>query len=167
MPENKQIKIKPIMAVLCDDVRQEASGKQTVIGMYVGGITVEIPESERDGVRPHGIVVNLWMPFQIPEAGLATIEVKVIGPDPSIELSFSAEMLFEEAPPDHEQSSVTFQKLPIKVDKEGDLKILFKNAGDSEWQTLKNIPVKINSPNQATIPAAKIVSCKSVDNEGK
>ncbi len=145
MPEKKQIRIKPTLALLCDHVRQEANGKPFIIGIYTSGITIQKPDNTRMPAAAKPVLsLALWVAFEATEAGQASIEFLLVGPDPKRRIKINAQIEFEKAPPSHEISALAFDGLIIPIERSGELEILFKHKGDSDWHTLRTVPVTLN-----------------------
>jgi len=156
----KLIKVKPIIAIVCEQLRQEINGNPFITGIYMGGITVErhpgIPETQ-----PVILPLSLWIPFKTSKAGEVSVEIHVVGPDPKRELNIDAKAMFEKAPPSYEILSFNFISIPIVIDREGDLKILFRNKGDKNWETLRVIPISIKLQNSNPANSSAIIELSS------
>ncbi|MCL4679187.1 MAG: hypothetical protein KJ017_11420 [Alphaproteobacteria bacterium] len=149
------IKIRPIMAVVCDDIRQESNNKQIIVGTYGGGIILQLPkesgvslDQESDDLNkpvsiPKPLFLSLWVPFEVSSAGLVLAEFKLLGPDPKAEISIRAQVEYSEAPKSYEMPAFSFTGLPLKAKESGELKIVFKHEDEDEWIILRTIPVTV------------------------
>ncbi len=146
MANKKLVKIKPIMAVICDDVRQEVNGKPFIIGIYSGNIKLLDNISPTISAEsPAMLPLTLWIPFKVSKAGSASVEVKIISPNPKYVAGVKMKMEFPTLPYPYETTALTLPSMVIPIDQEGTLKVLFKNTGD-DWETLKEVPITINRP---------------------
>ena len=133
---NKIIKIKPVIAVICDDIRKEDNGKPIIIGVYQGDIKINIPPVQ----GPHVITLSLWIPFTISEAGQVEIELKISGPNPENQMKMKAHASFEKAPSKHDMPSFNITGFPLVIEN-GVLEIFFRNKGDNKWTLLRSASV--------------------------
>lgn len=146
MVKKKIVKIKPIMAVICDDIRQEDNGKSIIIGLHHGTINVSIPfkaEEENNGMP---LLLSLWLPFEISSPGEAAIEIKIVSPNPKHQLKMNVQASFDTVPPEHQMSSFNFVRFPVWVEN-GHLEIYYRNKGENKWILLKKVPVVIHAVN--------------------
>jgi hypothetical protein len=134
------MKAKPIIAILCDEVRQEDNGKPFLIGIYPGGMTIPTPiEEGTAAIRP----VCLWVPLQVTETGVTTLEFQLTGPSPEQRIGVKINMQVPKLPLPTEITAVTIPGLPITISQSGELKVLFKHEDESDWETLRIIPVTV------------------------
>lgn len=148
-----KIKIKPIMAIVCDEARQENNGKPFLIGIYTGGINIEttnVPATLPDGTNV-GVALNvcLWIPFEAKEKGNALINIRLIGPGENNNVGVKMKLEISNLPQSTEITPLVIGPLPIKITESGDIKILFKNDDDDDWDILRIMPVtykKTESP---------------------
>lgn len=144
MSEKRSVRIRPIIAIVCDDVRIEKNGKPFLIGIYTGGITLTgsaIPENYSE---VSNLQVHLWIPFEAEEAGSSDFEVKLIMPNKKDELRYQGKMVIESPPKIGEIIPLTLGPIPLKLWESGNLVILFKHAEDDKYQTIRTIPVDLN-----------------------
>lgn len=138
---SNKIKVKPIIAIVCDDVREEKTGKTILIGIYTGGINLTKPETApNDAIFL--IHLALWMPLEIQGIGKKKIQVKVGGAGQDDYILDAVAEAIELKP--HELKPFSLTGLPMNFTKDGDFIISFKTEDDSDWQVVKTIPVSIN-----------------------
>lgn len=137
------MKIKPIITILCDDVRMETNNKPFLIGIYLNDIIIEsIPE---DVARKPLLMFNLamWMPFEPSSVGEVQINIRLVGDCLAEERLIKGKVNFPKAPPAHEISALSIPRITLAIKQEGDLKVQFKHAEEKKWQTLRSIPIRI------------------------
>jgi hypothetical protein len=144
MPD-RLIKIKPITALVCDDVRHENNGKPILIGLYTGDMTITAPMPTQEEIETCcNINVYLWIPFEVEETGEAKIEIKLTGPNQK-EMGLKMGIHVRELSSKNNPSPLTVGPFPLKLWQNGNLKIEMKNSSDKEWETIRIIPVKFNA----------------------
>lgn len=159
MPDLSQVRIKPILAFLCDDVRKEDNGKPFILGIYTAGITMnrllpnQLPAAKNEEMKPYFLTSALWMAYEATGSGKAEVEFEIVAPNPKRKLAIKAGVELIKAPPSHEILTLSFGGLMIPIEREGDIKILFRNMGDEAWETLRIIPVTIN-PEDSSLTAS-------------
>lgn len=147
----KKIKIVPIIAVLCDDIRHEDNGKEMLIGIYRGSINInhrQAPISKQKPTTPidntlpvHPILhLSLWIAFEVHELGESVIELE-IDPPGNEKMSIKAGIKIDNPKSFTELNAFQFNKFPIVLSKEGDLKVSFRNVGEEKWKILRIIPI--------------------------
>lgn len=140
MSTKEQPKITPLLAVVCDDIRQETGNKPFIIGIYTTDINVSLPEDMSGPAMMH---LALWMPYTVSKVGEASVEIMFIGPDPDSKINAYANVKFQEKPSSNEIAAITLTGVPIKIDREGELQVLFRNQGEKDWEIIRSIPINI------------------------
>jgi hypothetical protein len=115
--------------VLCDDVRLEVGGKETVVGVYTAGMTV--PEIPWFGF------VCVWMAVIWSGDGALEVELRVTDPTNEVIGSVGGHGT---AVWQGIESSLTFRGLTLKIEREGIMNIEWK-AGSAGWQPIHQFPV--------------------------
>jgi hypothetical protein len=143
-------KIKPIMALVCDEVRLESNGKPFIIGIYTGSIDIEAPitpnENGTADINPiPAIPITLWVPFEASDAGKYTLAFKLEGPGPKDVLEFTTIVTIDKPAPG-ELKAITAPFLPLPLTQSGKLKISYRHENESEWHNIRTIPVNIKQP---------------------
>lgn len=136
MSKNKMARIKPVMAIICDDIRTEDNGKPMILGIYRGKIKVNLP-AEDAKVK---LFLSLWMPFEVLKLGDIVIEVKITGPGPERQFEMKANASFDKIPPEYEIPSFNFIGFPVFIE-DGNLEIFYRHKGDSKWIKLRTVPI--------------------------
>lgn len=140
----KIIRIRPVITIVCDDVRMENNSKPFVIGIYLGGINISgIKPANPDDIS--NLSIFLWIPCEVTELGTAAFEIKIISPNPKHQLHFKGKVDIDTIPQPTELVPLIFGPIPLKLWQDGDLKILFKHEDETDYQTLRVIPVKFNT----------------------
>jgi hypothetical protein len=67
-------RLKFITAIVADDVRQETSGKQILIGIYSENMVVS------EFLPTGGIRAAVFVMFEAPEIGQMPVKIKILGP---------------------------------------------------------------------------------------
>lgn len=140
MSEEKRVKIRPIIAIVCDEVRMENNGKPFLVGIYLGGINVSGPKVEETD-EVYNLPIHLWIPFEATEPGIANFEVKLIMPNPKHQMRAIGKVVVEKIVQATEIVPLTLGPFPLKLWENGNLEILFKHDDEEEFQTLRTIPV--------------------------
>jgi len=142
MSDKKSIKIRPIIAIVCDDIRTENNGKPILIGIYTGGITLSGPViNNSDGVS--NLSIFLWILCEVKEAGVASFEIKIIHPNPKHQFCMKAKIDIDSIPHPTELMPLALGPIPLNLWENGNLQILFKHEDEDEYQTLRNIPITL------------------------
>lgn len=149
-------KIRPILAVLCDDIREERNGKPFILGVYNAGINVEMPPYFDPSLIPENaempLSLALWIPFEVLEIGEGAVNFKLVGPGPSHKIAVKAQLKIEQMPDPNELTAFSFTGLVVPI-KEGKIDILFKHDDDDdddEWQTIRSVQMNIKSSSLPT-----------------
>lgn len=138
-----QGRIKPIMAILCDDVRKEEGGKPFILGIYVGGVKV-YPQEDQAIMQ---LIMSLWVPFQVLEVGNTGLEFRILGPNEDNKIEIKAHLELSAIPPAHEINAITLKGFPLQFSKDGNIQIQYRHEGDEAWETLRSVPVEIKPSN--------------------
>jgi hypothetical protein len=125
--------------VLCDDVRLEVGGKETIVGVYTAGMTVP--------TIPWIGLVSVWMAVIWSGDGQLELEVRVS--DPTNQVIGSVGGLGTSVWQGIE-STLTFRGLTLNVEREGILNIEWR-MGRGGWQQIRQFPVFLfrSSPTEA------------------
>lgn len=135
---------KIISALLCEDIRQELSGKFSLAGVFGSGMNVpSIPAT---------FIVGLFAEVLFSETGEFEPEFRVVdaADSPSITGKLKLAVLNLESAP------IILGPLPVTVSRAGDVKIQWRFAG-SDWQTMKAFKVSqapVAPANLSTMPPA-------------
>jgi hypothetical protein len=136
-------RVRPITAIICDDIRRETNGKDILIGVYSGEMILnQIP-----ALMP----IGLYIVFSAVELGPvdAKIELrssKMIG---TLEIHIEVKQIHDERSP----IAFAFAGIPLQIESEGTISLLFQQD-DGEWEMIRNINVRVLSdlPAPAPIP---------------
>jgi hypothetical protein len=142
MPKGKGIKIRPIIAIVCDEVRQEHNGKPFLIGIYANNIILKgvlPPENERNAIS--NLTVHLWIPFESDEIGEVFFRIRLIGPSPKQKMGIKMRAVVPEIAPRTKITPLAIGPFPLPLWESGDLKVQFRHEDEEDWQTLRIIPV--------------------------
>lgn len=161
--KNNKARIKPIIAVLCDEIRLEANNKPFIIGIYTGVLSVDLPPEAKPGLNkvsskkvdlntpvgiPKRLYLAMWVPFEVldPEATInIDVEFQITGPDPDSKLNIKANLEDTGAAHDpYEMQAFSFSGLPMKMTQSGELNIFFRHTGDEHWEKLRTMKVEVN-----------------------
>lgn len=143
IPKDKNVKIRPIIAIACDEVRKEDNGKPFLVGLYTGGMTLGgvVPPDADDVCN---LSIYLWIPFEITEIGVASFEVKLVMPNPKNQLRIRGKLSIDNIPQPTEITPLVLGPFPLKLWQSGNLEILFKHEDEAEYQTIRTIPITFN-----------------------
>lgn len=127
--------IKVINAVVCDQVRREASGKAILIGVY--GPALEIGEP----VPPNaGIELSLWLEIEMPVGEAMNLEFRAMienAPNQQVDMAFSQTIRIP--PSDTVNQQITIQ-FPCRVDFPHSLRFELRETGE-QWQILRRLTI--------------------------
>lgn len=114
--------------IICDDVRKEVSGKDILIGVFSGGISVP--------AYPAVLRTALWIEIEPQHVGVINCELKIETPsgNPPFEMGFDLEVI--------EVGTAVFvmNGIPLALEKDGHVVVTAK-LGDGDWREVKRKPV--------------------------
>ena len=116
------IKIETVL--ICDDVRREVSGKEIIIGVYGGSITV--PR------YPGTMVATIWLEFDAVEHGDHKLELKIETPSGNPPIEISIDYSVDNSGP----MSLFVPRLPLHFERDGDIVISIK-LDEQNWEIVK------------------------------
>lgn len=130
-------KIKPLAIMLCDDIRNEATGKDILIGVGTGAILFfGSPETRR---------YRIYFLIEVEQAGLANFQLEVSG-DPLLNsMSFTVENYPLGATQKHEYSHAASPPFDLTIVRAGNLVFRWRPIG-GKWKTLRIIRIKEKPP---------------------
>jgi hypothetical protein len=114
-------------AIICDDIRQEKSGKLIFVGVYISAIIVE----EFPAILPIAISIFYESDSPIKKDGDFRVimdESTLIRGEISLNVSRSG------------AGALNIERVPLHIQREGLLQFQWK-FGDSDWENIKSIPV--------------------------
>ena len=129
-------------AIICDDVRKEANGKDILIGVYSGIIVTSFPCD---------LILSIWIQHNTIGAGEVPLAVKLVGPHDVEYFQVSMSGRFDGK---IDVSSFHFNGIIAPVQMEGQLKLLLKQY-DEEWKLIKKLSVKQSAARKVTQPTSK------------
>ena len=143
----QNVRVNPIIAIVCDEIRHEQDGKPFIIGIYNDGlkITAQGFGKKRDQEKAKFLwSFYIWMPIAVLESGIAVMEMRISmgGQDAIIEAELSMQVKMPATPT--QVVPVTIGPLSFPVSQSGNIHIEFRNKGDEAWQILRVIPVEFN-----------------------
>jgi hypothetical protein len=152
---DRRPRIKPVTALIADDVRREASGKDILIGVYTSQIAV-------GRVGPDvGIVVAVSMIFESPETGEIPVGLRIVGPDGELRFAITAGVNITAATVPNQTNALSIAGIAILLATTGNIEVKVRQYEDGEWETIRVLPVLVNPDDpglKATLNAASIVS---------
>jgi hypothetical protein len=118
--------------IVCDDIRVEAGGKETLVGVYTTGISVP--------AMPWIVNACLWLRAKWSGEGQTWLEFQIIDPRNAqvFSRSGSARPIFQGL-----RSSLAIKGVVFKAEMEGDHEIQWRPMGDAQWQSIDRIPIMI------------------------
>lgn len=144
------VSVKPVTAIVCDQIRMEDNGKPFLVGIYTGSINLQVAEIPKDKDEVHNFDMSLWVPVEVTEVGVAEIEVQIKTPNAKPVL-IKAKMAIEKLIAKGEMVPLSIGPIPLKLWHDGEIEIQFKHTDDAEWTTIRTLPVFINV-NQPQFP---------------
>jgi hypothetical protein len=136
------LRVKPIFALFCDDIRHESNGKQILIGVYTGDI---LPAQ-----FPAVISISIWVAFERINnmSGELPIEFRVINTRGN-SLGYGSAKLY--LTDDLHDGVITLPGLPLQLTQPDTLTFQLKQ-GDDPWKSIRTTHVRL-PPTSATSPA--------------
>ena len=125
--------LKPLSAVVCDEVRRETDGKDIIIGAYGGDILV--------GVFPTPLVLSLWISLETPGAGDIKADIRIVNSKKEVLAEVKGIMTLDGR---SQRSSLFTPRLRFSVDKSTELRFQFR-IGDGRWKTVVSRNVRLRS----------------------
>jgi hypothetical protein len=120
-----------VHAVVCDDVRTEILSKETIVGVYTGGIVVP--------ALPWAMAACLWFTVRWSGDGSLPIEVRVLNP---LQAQVGDQQGEGTATLQGYESTLTFRNLFFMIEMEGAYTFQWK-VGNGPWETVRQLPVYI------------------------
>jgi hypothetical protein len=120
--------------VLCDDVREEVGGKETIVGVYTAGMSVPI--------IPWLGLVCVWMAVIWSGDGQLELEIRVSDPTNAVvgKVGGVGTAVWQGI-----ESTLTFRGLSLNLEREGILNIEWR-AGGAGWERIRQFPVFLIRP---------------------
>jgi len=126
--------IKPVAAIICDEIRQESSRKDILIGIYPADIVLNR--------SPMKLRLSVYLLVEITDSGETEFEVRFQGPDGPSENTIKGTLEgIHKTIPKH-RIGLSLHNLIINMSKEGVLKTLFRKPGE-RWKTVSVLPVTL------------------------
>lgn len=143
MSERKNIRAKALTAIVCDEIRMESNGKPFLIGIYVGSVDVGVPEIPTDADSIYNFRMSVWMPIEVKEKGTLNVEVQIKAPGVKDAIIIKASVNVDRIPMVGEMIPLPIGPIPLKLWQSGQIEIQFRNQSDSDWETVRTLPVNI------------------------
>ncbi len=113
-----------LTSIICDDVRKEVTGKDILIGVYSGMVTVPS--------YPITFTSAFWFEIEPKALGSIDFAFKIAAPsgNPPIEVGGTMQVVTLET------STFAFGGIPLHVEHDGDIVVSFR-TGKNEWTEVK------------------------------
>ena len=125
--------LKPLSAVVCDEIRREKDGKDIIIGAYGGDILV--------GSIPIPLALSLWIGLETSGAGNTRADIRVVNSEKKVLIEVNGVATVEER---YQKSSLITPKLRFLVDKSTELRFQLR-IGEGRWKTVASRNVRLKS----------------------
>ncbi len=123
--------MKVINAVVCDDVRKEATGKHIIIGVYPHDMLVRS--------FPATIAPALWVQFFVQHRGEVKIEFRTrVKAQPKKRARFALATFNIEDP--SKMNTLTLPPVPVEINEQG-LLLFEVREKDGRWKKVREIPI--------------------------
>jgi hypothetical protein len=116
--------------ILCDEIRQEATGKYIILGVYSGGVVVP--------ALPSQIALSLYVMAEFEATGEQTLMIQVVHGDNTAIMG-----VILDVPAANYPIAVPTPKLPITLTDESDLVVSIGLSAD-ELELAARFPVSLN-----------------------
>jgi hypothetical protein len=121
-----------VAALVCDDVRNEISGREILIGVFADNVHV--------AVLPANLIVSLYMRVLFARSGLSNIKFRVLAPA-GIQVTPEASIALP-GPPDLEAvASIVIRGINFQAQAEGRYEFQWQPP-EQEWETVTSFRIK-------------------------
>lgn len=121
-------------ALVCDDVRREENGKEMLIGLYNGAMSI--------AVLPQDIPVSMWLSVRYEGSGVVTKEMRVIARKGTVLAQTELPIpLQDNARP----GSIVIKGIPLKLREPGSLIFQWRDfpaEADAQWHDLAELEIR-------------------------
>ena len=128
---NKKFALDVKAAVLCDDVRKEANGKDIIIGAYTGQITV--------GGFPAHFPFSLWLILSMKQMGKFKLEIEIRGTSDARISSMETNI---EVTGDDNYAGITLGPFMTELQQEGNITARAR-LDEGAWHEIFKMPVTV------------------------
>jgi hypothetical protein len=130
-----------VAALVCDDVRNEISGKEILIGVFADNVFV--------GVLPINLIVSLYLRVRFGRSDLSSVKFRVLAPN-RIQVTPEASLSLP-APPDLETvTSIVIRGINFQAQAEGRYEFQWQPP-DQEWETVASVRIKTGTVPPLTV----------------
>ena len=126
--------VKPIAAIVCDDIRQEKSNKDILIGVYSNELIIH--------KKPARLRLSVFVLVDVLEIGETEFEIRLDGPDGPSENSIKGVFEGAQSTSSRHRIGLPFKSFVIVLASDGDLLVRFREPG-KRWRTIAVLPVRI------------------------
>jgi hypothetical protein len=119
--------------IMCDDIRQEITGKFILIGVYPGNIAIP--------AFPAQVILGFWMLARPTKIGSYQLQFRLQGPDGAE--SWSGQMLVHVNK--KEDTALVIPPLPIQIQSPGHISLQCREGG-GEWTTVSSFEASLPPP---------------------
>ena len=142
MPNKNNQQVRAITAIVCDEVRVENNGKPFLIGVYTGSINIEAAEIPVDK-DIYNFQMAIWLLLELKQIGEINVDLQIKTPNAEKAILVKAKAIIDKLPMKGEIIPVSIGPLPLKLWHDGEIEIQFRNQIDSEWETIRVLPVTV------------------------
>jgi hypothetical protein len=147
-------KVKFITALVADDIRREASGKEIIIGVYASQIIV-------GAISPNGgMIIAISLIFETQGIGDIPIQLRLTPPSGQSLRIIQGMLHSQEITIPGQLNTISLTGIPLLLTVEGNL-VIEARQDEEEWQTIRVLPIIVN-PNapglSAGVPSASSVA---------
>ena len=129
------VRVRPLGVIICDDIRKEENGKLLIVGAYPEGIAISN--------LPAQLTLGVIFLFQSSGPGHVSFQIELRAPGGDTARA-NIEMDVKYEPRPHSVATVPLSGIPVAIKEEGDMILAFRHK-DDEWQTLRIMPVELNT----------------------
>ena len=126
--------VKPIAAIVCDDIRHEKSNKEILIGVYSNELIIH--------KKPARLRLSVFVLVDVLEIGETEFEIRLDGPDGPSENAIRGVLEGAHNTSPRHRIGLPFKSFVITLASEGDLLVRFREPG-KRWRTIAVLPVLI------------------------
>jgi hypothetical protein len=130
-----------ISAVLCEDIRQEISGKFSLAGVFGSGVYVPS--------LPATLVVGIFAEVSFSEPGSFDTDFRVVDPANKVGIKGKMRIVIT----NKDSAPLGMGPFLLSITKSGDVKVQWKFGGEP-WQTIKSFKVQVNPAAPTNISVA-------------
>lgn len=135
--QNKLV-IRPVTAILCDEIRRENNDKRLFIGVYNRQIALKKFSGDDIGFIP----LAMYVPIEVKNLGESRLDFQIRGPTTDQVMNLEGNIIMKEPIPGG-YTSVELNGIPIEIKGGGMLEVFYSVDSGKEWHSIYQLPVTV------------------------